>query len=172
MGASWQQSSLNTVFRVHRTWGFSNLFNLQRNAEHVASPSVSVNFALLKPLDQDTMLEVITSTHDYIQQIIAVGGNGLLSDKDDPFIFDEHLGAYIEVRSAHPHLLTWAYLEGVVVAIHNALYLREKYKTSTFHIWDTQVGVIGAGALRKGKHANVLANTTRNVRGNHDMVSS
>ena len=120
------------------------------------------------------MLNAITSTYEYIRQTIAIRGDMVLSSKEDPFIYDEHLGAYIEAGSVHPHFLTWAYLEGAVVAIHNALYLQGKYKTSAFSIWDEQVGMVGAGSLRKGEkaHGNSLTNIARNMSNDHKTEGS
>lgn len=96
------------------------------------------------------MSEVILSTYGYIQDIIGTKGDGLLPAKEDPFIYDKGHGAYIEIWSAGSQLLSWGFLEGAVVAMYNALYLRGKYRTLSFTMWDARVGMVGLGNLSKG----------------------
>ena len=98
------------------------------------------------------MSRTILSTYDYVRQVIATRGDGVLHGREDPFLYNPLYGAYIEVRSADNHFLTWAYLEGVMVALYNALYLRGKFKTATFQIVETDF-LIGTGRLRERQTA-------------------
>lgn len=99
------------------------------------------------------MSEAIISTYEYIQNIIDNQGDGIIPAGKDPIILNQHHGAYIEVWSVNGHFLTWSYLEGVTVAMYNALFLRARYKTSNFNIWDGAIGMIGVGNLRRGETA-------------------
>jgi len=105
------------------------------------------------------MSKAILSTYEHIQEIIGSSGDGLIPAEEDPFIYDKGYGAYIEVWSANAQLLTWSLFEGVVVAMYNALYLRGKYKTLSFTIWDGRVGMIGLGKMSKG-YISTVSNTT------------
>ena len=96
------------------------------------------------------MFMAIISTYDHVQKAISTEGDRVVSPGEDPFVYNKLYGAYVEAWSVNNHLLTWAYLEGVVVAIYNALYLRAKYKTANFSIWDAGAGLVGMGNLREG----------------------
>lgn len=74
------------------------------------------------------MSEAILSTYEYIRYMILSIGDGLLSEAEYPFISNQGHGAYIEAWSAGAELLTWSFLEGAVVAMYNAPYMRGKYK--------------------------------------------
>lgn len=95
------------------------------------------------------MAKTILSTYDYTQYNIGTKGDGFLLAWNEPFVYDQHNGAYSEALSAPDQFLTWSYLEGVVVAMYNALYLRGKYKSSSFDILDEHMGVTGHGFLSK-----------------------
>lgn len=60
--------------------------------------------------------------------MILSNGDGLLPTDEDPFIYNQGYGAYIEAWSTGAGLLTWSFLEGAVVAMYNALYMRGKYR--------------------------------------------
>ena len=96
------------------------------------------------------MSKVISSTFDYIQSNIDTRRGSTLRLEGKSFMYDPGYGAYVEAWPMDGYFLTWLHLEGIVVAIHNALYLRGRFKTAFFNIRDEIMGAIGAGNLRKG----------------------
>lgn len=110
------------------------------------------------------MSRTIISTYDYIQNIIDRKGDGILPVGQDPFILDQHHGASVEAWSINDHFLTWSYLEDAIVGMYNALYLRGKYKTTIFTVWDAPFGMMGTGCLREGDAVLSLRNVTNGGR--------
>lgn len=94
------------------------------------------------------MVRTILSTYKYVQGEIATRGDGILPRDEDPFIYNQLYGAYIEARSAGDHSLTWSYLEAVVVSLYNALYNRGRFRSTAFLIVEAGV-LIGTGNLRE-----------------------
>lgn len=99
------------------------------------------------------MSTAILSTYHYIQQVLHTKGDGILIAGEDPFMYNQHYGPYIEVWSADGSFLTWSFLEGAIVAMYKGLYLRDKYKTTSFAIWDSEIGIIvWATCAKRGLH--------------------
>ncbi|CAF9939290.1 hypothetical protein IMSHALPRED_001282 [Imshaugia aleurites] len=96
------------------------------------------------------MSDTILSAHIHILSTIAAKGDSVLSASEDPFVYDPGYGAFIRARSANGRHLTWTFLEGVVVALHNGLFLRGRYRASEFWIWDGVLGLVGLGEMGAG----------------------
>lgn len=110
------------------------------------------------------MSEAILSTYGYIRDIIGSKGDSLLPAEEDPLIYDKGHGAHVEVWSAGSQLLSWGFLEGAVVAMYNASYLRGKYRMLSFMMWDPRVGIAGLGNFSKG-NTPMGTNTTATMKG-------
>lgn len=78
------------------------------------------------------MSQTLLSIYAYALNIIRDRGDGLLLAEENPFIYNKGHGAYIEVWSASSQSLSWGFLEGAIVGMSNALYLRGKYRTLNF----------------------------------------
>lgn len=62
-------------------------------------------------------------------------------------MYNQSYGAFIGARSAKGRHLTWSFLEGAVVGLYNGLYLRGRYRTSQFGIWDGVAELVGVGEM-------------------------
>ena len=93
------------------------------------------------------MRDTILSAYNDITSTIASKGDSVLSTSEDPFVYDKGYGAFITTHSAKGRHLTWSLLEGAVVGLYNGLYLRGKYRTSEFWIWDGMAGLVGVGKM-------------------------
>lgn len=123
-----------------------------------------IRFILGQPLPQIVMSDTILSAYSYIAATMALDGDNILPQEEDPFIYNKLYGAKFEAFSADetlPRRLTWGHLEGTVLGLYNGLYLRGKYKTALFYIHDT-VGVVGMGELQVDK-VDFKANTTLQI---------
>lgn len=89
----------------------------------------------------------ILSAYSNITSTIASKGDSTIPTSEDPFMYNKGYGAFIAVHSALGRHLTWSLLEGAVVGLHNALYLRGRYRASEFWMWDELVVLIGVGEM-------------------------
>ena len=105
----------------------------------------------------------ILSTYLYVTRTLEAKGDSQLGPGDDPFTYNQHYGAYIEARSNPGHHLTWSFLKTAVEGLYMMVYLRGKYKTATFIIWDQSFGAVGTGKLKADLS---LSNATLALAGN------
>ena len=106
-----------------------------------------MHFMLGSPLPRSAMSVTILSAYDNITSTIASKGDSRLPASEDPFVYNNGKGAFIAVHSGIGGHLTWSLLEGAVVGLHNALYLRGRYKASEFWMWDGPVRLVGVGEM-------------------------
>lgn len=90
----------------------------------------------------------IYATYLYVQKVIAAEG-GPVQPNEDPFVYNQHHGAFIEAWSTPGHKMTWSLLESAAVALWNAHYMRDKYRVANFTIWVVGTGMVGVGNLCK-----------------------
>ena len=93
------------------------------------------------------MSHTLHSAYNHIISTIASKGDSILPASEDPFLYNEGYGAFIEAHSAKGRHLTWSFLEGAVVGLYNGLYLDGWYRTCDFWILDGMAGLVGIGRM-------------------------
>ncbi len=97
---------------------------------------------------------------------MATKSDGPLPPGEDPFLYNQRHGAFVEAWSTPGHGMTWSLLEGVAVGLWNALYLREKYRVADFTIWVGGTDMVGVGNLCADNQWAFLLNRTAMLTGN------
>lgn len=116
-------------------------------AEQLHHLSTTIHFVLHQPLDPGAMSLAVYSTYMYIEKVIGANGDGPLPPNEDPFVYNQRHGAFVDAWSAPGQKMTWSLLEGAVVGLWNDLYLRDKYRVTSFTLWVAGTGLVGVGNL-------------------------
>ena len=106
----------------------------------------------------------VLDSYVYITNTLDSQGDSKLGPGNDPFLYRRLYATYVEAESKPGYHLTWRTLQTAVEGLYIRLFLRQKYKTATFSIWDhTLQAVIGTGDLALNvaiSNVTVATNTT------------
>ena len=114
---------------------------------HVGNTRTSLYIQLYDEVDATPMRNAITNAQRWVLTVIRASGDSWLPKREDPFSYDDKLGAHITARSTQNHHLTWGILGNALKGLQDCVIRNEWYQDAVFQIFDGPWGHVGDGSV-------------------------
>ena len=96
------------------------------------------------------MSNTIRNAQIHVKDVMAAQGDGWLSADEDPFKYDDYLGARIFAKSVVGQHLTWGILGATLKGLQDCVIRNGWYQDVTFQVFDGGWGHVGSGSVLGG----------------------